>query len=121
MADSTPITREQLEAYANAHRKALREEQKGNPLDEALQKARQPLKVFLGATPDLRGTDLKQMNLQLLDISGSLCQDADFRGATLTGAKLSHANLQNAKLRRAVLQNADLSHTDLTGIDAQDA
>jgi hypothetical protein len=81
--------------------------------------------------PNLRGTDLREMEMIGLHLPGVDFFGADLRGAvllaaTLTGANLSSARLQRAHLSGARMQGAKLQWAQLemgglVGADLQDA
>ena len=64
----------------------------------------------LADAPDLRGIDLRGMDLANAQLAG-----ADLRAARLAGANLRRANLRGACLERAVLRGAKLNGADLRG------
>ncbi|HWE40067.1 MAG TPA: toll/interleukin-1 receptor domain-containing protein [Isosphaeraceae bacterium] len=57
--------------------------------------------------------DLRDANLEGLDLRGALLRRAILSGANLKGAKLVEAQLRGAKFRNADLQGADLSGSNL--------
>ena len=66
--------------------------------------------------PDLRGANLKNINLIEADL-----RKANLRGTGLIGANLSEASLVEANLRKAKLRGANLSGTNLNGADLMSA
>ena len=67
--------------------------------------------LFSGA--DLRGSNLKGVDLSGIHLRGANLQDADLSGANLTGAELGEAKLWGACLNQANLSHADLQRADL--------
>jgi uncharacterized protein YjbI with pentapeptide repeats len=65
----------------------------------------------LKTRPDLRDADLNYMNL-----TGAILREAD-----LSGAYLNHAILRNSNLRGADLSYAELNHADLREVDLSQA
>jgi len=80
---------------------------------------------------DLKGRDLRKVDLQHAILVGARLQEADLRGADLPEAHLLMAELQEADLRRAQLQGAvlfrgklqkaDLRRAEFQGASLQDA
>lgn len=66
---------------------------------------------FAGA--DLRGADLKRLDLSGINLKGANLKDADLSGVNLKGADLGEASLWGANLNQANLSNANLKRTDL--------
>lgn len=64
----------------------------------------------------LSGADLSDANLKGVDLSGVDLSEALLRDADLTGAILSHANLSRANLSNAILRDADLTGAILTDV-----
>ena len=58
---------------------------------------------------DLRGADLRQVNLSEADLQGSYLRWAELQGAMLDNANLTWADLQRANLSDASLNKAMLS------------
>ena len=69
-----------------------------------------------GKRADLRGTNLRWVNLRGADLSG-----ADLRWADLRGTNLRWADLRWANLREADLRDADLRGANLRGADLREA
>jgi hypothetical protein len=65
---------------------------------------------------DLRGAELKNLNIPLLCLAHS-----NLEGADLTDAKLNSATLKNVKLYRATLTNTVLCKADLSNADLREA
>jgi uncharacterized protein YjbI with pentapeptide repeats len=63
----------------------------------------------------LRGTDLRGANLRGMDLSWADLRNADLRGADLRETNLSWANARGADLSRADMFQADMSGAELTG------
>ena len=75
-----------------------------------------------GSSPDLRGVDLPNAQLQhiylpYVGLTGAQLRGADLTGATLTGADLEGATMSGVALRGADLAGANLTGADLTGAD----
>lgn len=62
---------------------------------------------------DLRGGDLRSLNLRGADLSCANLSHADLRGVDLTSANLNFAKLVGADLSRAILKGAKLTVADL--------
>lgn len=79
------------------------------------------LEVAVLLDVDLQGTQLNDLNLHRVDLSGANLQDAVFCGAYLRGTDLGFANLQNANISShpqlcyASLEEANLSNANLQG------
>jgi len=76
--------------------------------------------------PNLRGEDLRSLELICIDLSkadlrGALLSCADLRKADLSGANLSGADIFEARLRYANLSNANLSQAFLLDADLRGA
>ncbi len=67
------------------------------------------------AYADLRGFDLKDIDLSGADLTKAHLESADLRGANLKNASLSGANLENAYCKNADFSGADLSTANLRG------
>lgn len=67
------------------------------------------------AHADLRGFDLKDIDLSGADLTNALLESADLRGANLKNARLTGANLENAYCKNADFSGADLSSANLRG------
>ncbi len=63
------------------------------------------------------GANLKGIDLKFMDLSSGIFKNANFRYADLTNTNLSNADLSGASLRHAVLVNTNLSGADLTNAD----
>ncbi|NER33086.1 MAG: hypothetical protein F6J93_03240 [Oscillatoria sp. SIO1A7] len=75
---------------------------------------------------DLRGADLRQVNLSEADLQGSYLRWAELQGAmldnaNLTWADLQRANLSDASLNKAMLSEANLRSCNLQWTDFQEA
>ena len=75
---------------------------------------------------DLKGANLKGINLSKADLKGANLQDADLTGANLSEADLQEANfwgaeLNNANLSGTNLKRANLSWAELNGTKMQSA
>lgn len=75
---------------------------------------------------DLKGANLKGINLSKADLQGANLQDADLTGANLGEADLQEANffgvkLNNANLSGSNLKRANLSWAELNGAKMQSA
>ena len=66
---------------------------------------------------DLRGVDLICADLRGADLRYADMMSADLRGACLRSADMSYANLRDADMRRAGLFHADLRGADLRSAD----
>ncbi len=75
--------------------------------------------LFAGA--DLRGANLKALDLSGIHLRGAYLKDADLSGANLKGADLGEANLWGANLNRANLSHADLKRADLSWAQLNEA
>jgi hypothetical protein len=69
------------------------------------------------ARPDLRGANLRKLDLSLANLRGADLSEAVFSKARLTNADLREADLREVNLCRAVLRKANLEATDLSGAD----
>lgn len=77
-----------------------------------------------GVACQLQGADLRNANLNHMDLSGAQLRGADLSGANLRGvnfegADLRGANLQGANLTVASFHGANLDGADLTGAKMQ--
>ncbi len=70
---------------------------------------------------DLRGVDLQKVNLAGAKLKGALLRGANLRQANLQGAGLAWAVLRGANLEGADLGGANLSRADLTNASMQNA
>lgn len=70
---------------------------------------------------DLRGVDLRRCDLSGRDLSGADLRDVDLGGAVLDGVRATGANLTGARLRQVTLVEADLTGASLVGADLVDA
>ena len=71
----------------------------------------------MDARPNLRGADLRKLDLSLVNLRGADLSEAVFSKARLTNADLREADLKEANLGRAVLRNANLGATELSRAD----
>jgi len=71
---------------------------------------------FCELVEKVRGINLYESDLTLVDLRAT-----DFRGADLSGADLSRANLSRAKFRRADFRESNLQETVLAGADLAEA
>ena len=74
-----------------------------------------------GMCADLRGVDLRCVNLSDADLRRANLSDANLSDADLRRANLIDANLSNADLRRANLIDANLRGVDLRCVNLSDA
>jgi uncharacterized protein YjbI with pentapeptide repeats len=74
-----------------------------------------------GKMADLRGADLRDVNLCGADLSCANLRRANMRGADLHGADLRNAYLSGANLHGADLRSANLRSADLCGADLRRA
>ncbi|HTW84954.1 MAG TPA: pentapeptide repeat-containing protein [Candidatus Sulfotelmatobacter sp.] len=65
--------------------------------------------------------DLRQANLQGVDLHGLSITGDDLRGANLRGANLAHVNLNGVDLRDADLTGANLEGATLSGVELRGA
>ncbi len=65
-------------------------------------KRREPFNI------DLRGTDLRQADLNTGDLANAQLSESDLRNANLIDANLKNANLSRSDLRGAVLRRSDM-------------
>ena len=70
---------------------------------------------------DLYQADLAGDNLQHANLAGDYMAYANLEGANLNGADLSYTNLSHANLQDANLHNADLAYSNLSYADLQGA
>lgn len=68
-----------------------------------------------GACGDLRQADLEGLDLGSLDLRGALLDGANLKGASLLSADLTGASLRGANLAKATLRGAKLSGARLDG------
>jgi uncharacterized protein YjbI with pentapeptide repeats/beta-lactamase regulating signal transducer with metallopeptidase domain len=80
---------------------------------------RETLKRCFGC--NLRGRDLRGIDLHAVSLTGDDLRGADLRGVDLSGAKLVGVDLRDAKLDGANLSNAALSGCDLRGTSLANA
>ena len=108
------MTKEELNAVLDAHKKWLNNEEGGIKAD--LRGANLKRADLRGANlkrADLSGADLRGANLKRADLSEAILSEADLRGANLKRADLRGANLKRADLSEAILSEADLRGADL--------
>jgi uncharacterized protein YjbI with pentapeptide repeats len=72
-------------------------------------------------SPDLKGVNLYDADLDNLNLSGTDLREANLRGAHLANSDLRGANLNDANLRDANLTNSDLSGANLDDASLRDA
>lgn len=70
---------------------------------------------------DLRGADLRGLDLAGIDLREAKLQGAELEAASLRGAKLNGADLSGASLRFADLSNADCTAANLAQADLANA
>ncbi len=148
MADSNPLTAEELGKIINAQRRYLAKMSTpgrwqtllvGGTVFALMEGAPEPpakLECRKIAGLDLRGLDLpystwigstcRAQDLNHANLSCSLLCDCDFTGSSFTGATLSYADLsrgvfRNCNFRGAHLVRADLEGADFTGTDLHGA
>jgi uncharacterized protein YjbI with pentapeptide repeats len=102
------MDKEKLEEVLEAHKKWLHGDEDGEQAN------------LRGA--DLRGVelcgaDLRGANLRGADLRGVDLTEANLRWANLGGGLLRKADLHEANLHRALLRKADLAEANLTGVD----
>jgi hypothetical protein len=73
------------------------------------------------ASGDLREVDLQNLNLSGIDLAGADLYDANLSGACLIGANLYNTNLEKAWLKGACLDDANLVYANLKRADLQSA
>jgi len=66
---------------------------------------------------DLNNVDIGGANLQGADLFAAKLQCANLQNANLSGAKLAHADIAGAKLNKANLSNADISFANMAGAE----
>ena len=99
---------------------------RGTVLEESSLKRHRPvaaklIRAALGKA-DLSGSlleeaDLRGASLRFADLTDAVADQADFRGADLWSAKLTQGAFVGADFRAAVLREADLRGADLSGVD----
>ena len=67
-----------------------------------------------GIKPDLSGADLREAQLQKIDLSNANMEKTKLQFSNLTGANLQNANLKKAKFQEANLQSANLKNANLS-------
>jgi uncharacterized protein YjbI with pentapeptide repeats len=77
--------------------------------------------IVEGAGSELERVDLRDAELDGLDIPHVCFAHSNLEGAHLTGAKLAGATFSDALLRKTDLSGADLRGADLTGADLEGA
>lgn len=88
-------------------------------IDKLLEKRRCVACDLAGA--DLRNQDLEEVDLERADFTGAQLEGTDLRAANLKGVQFTDANLKNADLREADLYQADFSNANLTGAQLEGA
>lgn len=82
------------------------------------------IRDFSGANlkqSDLQGVNLKGADLSYADLSEANLQSASLRGVDLSYADMEQANLQNADLRGAILIGTNFRSVDLSQTHLRDA
>ncbi|WP_338038443.1 serine/threonine-protein kinase [Neosynechococcus sphagnicola] len=84
------------------------------------------LNSYASGNRDFTSQDLREINLQKVDLSGAIFHEAALSNANLQGSNLFNANLGRANLNGTVLRNASLvkaycSHADFQGADLRGA
>lgn len=88
-----------------------------NELDKILENHKLWLNDEGGACADLKGADLRDIDLRGIDLRGANLRYTDLRGADLRGADLRYTHLRYANLRGTNLKGADLKYADLSNAD----
>ena len=70
---------------------------------------------------NLKGANLRGLDLRMVDLKGADLRGADLRSSNLEGADLSNANLTNVDLRGAYLANAHLANAEIKGANLESA
>lgn len=70
---------------------------------------------------DLRGEDLRQVNLHKTNLKGAKLKHADLRGSNLMNTFIDEADLSGANLTKAQLSRATISDVDFSGSNLSQA
>ena len=71
------------------------------------------LRFAVAVTTKLTGADLEGTNLEGANLQGALLEEVNLKNSVLTGANLKRANLEGANLKWADLTNANLGRANL--------